>query len=129
MRIEGAGFTTSLIDGLFNSGSITGAAGGDDKQLSVMEVTAVSIGAGADIPVLFNSNENSGAPGNISASYTGTLKGGAAYAIHIEDGATVSSIINQGTIIASGNQYGHDDCRHRNSAVRIRQPERVRDLG
>jgi hypothetical protein len=101
LRIEGAGFTTSLLDGLFNSGSISGAAGGDDKQLGPMQVSAISIGKGADISVLFNSNENSGAPGNISASYSGTLLGGAAYAIHIEEGATVSSLINQGTIIAS----------------------------
>lgn len=66
-----------------------------------MSVTAVSIGAGTDIPLFENSNQNSASPGTITAAYSGTATGGAAVAIGIDAGGTLQKIINQGTIGAS----------------------------
>src|SRR6185437_13722975 len=102
VRIEGAGssFFTYLDGGFFNSGKVAASGTGDIKQLTSMPVTALWFAPGAISPILFNSNQNTTSPGNISAEYTGAAVGGAAIAIRIDDGATLNKIVNQGSIIA-----------------------------
>jgi hypothetical protein len=106
LRIQGAGtFTTYIDNGLFSSGQISASTVGDDKQIGVLAAEAISIGDSANVPIFFNSNQNSGASGIVSASYTGTTVGGTAFAIHIDGSptgahGTLNRIINQGTISA-----------------------------
>ncbi|MBV9062845.1 MAG: autotransporter domain-containing protein [Alphaproteobacteria bacterium] len=102
VRIEGAGgFSTFLDGGFFSSGAISTSLTGDDSQASPVTVTGISIGAGGNLPIFYNSAQNSSAPGIVSATYSGTALGGAAYGIHIETGGTLSKIVNEGTITAS----------------------------
>ena len=102
MRIEGSGSFDTIFDGgFFNSGSITANASGDTKETTPgMTVQALSIGSGASIPLLFNSNQNSSHTGSITAAWGGNEIGGTAVAVHIDQGATLSTIVNQGTISA-----------------------------
>ncbi|MFL5236094.1 MAG: autotransporter domain-containing protein [Rhizomicrobium sp.] len=101
MRIEGAGtFTTYIDNGIFSSGQISADTAGDDKQIGALAAVALSIGDGANVPIFVNSNQNTGAPGTVSASYTGTTVGGSAFAIHVNATGTLNRIINQGTISA-----------------------------
>lgn len=102
VRIEGGGaFMTFLDGGFFSSGTLSAAVTGDDKQADPALVTGLSIGANANIPVFFNSNQNTGSVGSVTASYTGTFIGGSAFGIHIEKDGVLSTIVNQGTISAS----------------------------
>ncbi|HSC18603.1 MAG TPA: autotransporter outer membrane beta-barrel domain-containing protein [Rhizomicrobium sp.] len=101
VRIQGAGsFSTILVGGLFNSGTISASGKGDDKQQASLPVTSMWFGSGAVLPVLFNSNQNSASPGAITAEYQGSAIGGSAIAIRIDSGATLQRIVNQGTISA-----------------------------
>ncbi|HEX3664059.1 MAG TPA: autotransporter domain-containing protein [Rhizomicrobium sp.] len=107
VSVQGAGSFNAFIDnGFFSSGTIAAATTGDDKQLSAESATGIFIGGtpgagGGVVPVLFNSNQNSATPGTISASYSGTILGGSAFAIHISRGGVLNSIVNQGVIAAS----------------------------
>jgi hypothetical protein len=102
VRIEGAGtFMTFLDGGFFSSGTLAAAVTGDDKQADPALVTGLSIGANANIPIFFNSNQNAASVGSVTASYAGSFIGGSAFAIHIEKDGVLNTIVNQGTISAS----------------------------
>jgi hypothetical protein len=94
-------FTTFIDNGFFNSGSISASVTGDDKQIDPIAAVGLAIGQGANVPVFFNSNQNSAAPGSLSAGYSGTIVGGQAFAIHVNGGGTLNRVINQGTIVAT----------------------------
>ncbi|MBV9571031.1 MAG: autotransporter domain-containing protein [Alphaproteobacteria bacterium] len=104
VQIEGAGsFSANLLTGFFNSNTISASANGDDHQLALMSVTGLWIRDGGNVPVFFNSNENSSANGTVTARYDGSALGGSAVAIHIDPGGTLGQIVNQGTISAFAN--------------------------
>jgi len=91
LQIEGSAdgtFTTQIVGGILNTGTIEGTAFEADA-------TAIDLRSGT----IVGSIENDGL---ISATVS-TLEGNAATAIKIADGAEVSSVLNTGTIVARSN--------------------------
>jgi len=119
MSIAGASSAvrTILTGGIYNSGSISAAAHTTGSTAAANSAIAVSIGSYAtigenlsaknvyvsptnpgDVAAFVNSNVNSG--GTISAAVTGT-RGGIAQGLAIGANASLPSIINSGSILAS----------------------------
>ena len=105
---------TTLVGGLFNSGSLTVTSTTTGKSVVGSTVTAMSIGSYVDLGSFspgFTKNPASGLnPGDQAAlvnsggtisAYTSGTRGGTATAISIAAGASVPSLINTGTISAS----------------------------
>jgi len=92
LRIEGgAGFTTTLSDGLLNEGNLsaTSLSSSSDNATS----TTVSLGSNVIIPVWTNA-------GDIRSTSFG--EGGLAQGISIEAGASLSSLNNESLIFVQG---------------------------
>jgi hypothetical protein len=93
-------YNVDLTNGIYNSGSISSSGFTDSKGSSTDSVIDIIIGRYATVTSLTNADDNTSAPGNISANISG-VEGGRAIAIDIQQSASLPSLINDGTIIAS----------------------------
>jgi Autotransporter beta-domain len=97
---DSSGRLTTFLGGFYNAGTVSAVATSDTAHATratpaASDATAIDIGLGTTLPTLVNS-----AGGCISAATGGPL-GGAAVALSIEAGGSLSSLDNAGTIAAA----------------------------